>query len=120
MGLINVENRSPEVQDAAAKFEMGDLTNPDARQIAMAFARLAQECAYRIRGEGEKEELLAVTLRALHTARQAAIASILPAARRGQFANSLPVPQPEREAEEPEVEVKKPVRRNTRSKTTVS
>lgn len=84
MPLLNVEDRTPEIQAIATKFEMHDLTNPDARQIASSFARLAQEILFRLRGE-EREELLVETLEALYMARTAAITAILPPVRRPQF-----------------------------------
>lgn len=84
MPLLNVEDRSPEVQAAATKFEMTDLVSPDARQMASSFARLAQEIIFRLRGD-DREDLLAETLDALHVARTHAISAVLPAVRRPQF-----------------------------------
>lgn len=106
MPLLSVDDRSPEVQAAAQKFEMSDLTNPDARQVASSFARLAQEIIYRIRGD-DKEGLLADALEALHNARTHAISAILPAVRRPQFegreaAKSLPQPPPDEDEEDEE------------------
>lgn len=106
MSLLNVEDRSPEIQAVAAKFEMTDLTNPDSRQMAGSFARLAQEVIFRLRGE-EREELLVETLEALYMARTAAITAILPPVRRPQFVGreaakeTPPVPDLENEEEPP-------------------
>jgi hypothetical protein len=85
MPLVNAAHRSEEVQEAAAKFEISDLTNPEARQIGMAYGRLAAEIIARIYGDAEKEELLVEALESLHEARKHAISAVLPAVRRPQF-----------------------------------
>jgi hypothetical protein len=48
MGLLDTTGRHKGVQDAARRFDLDHLTNPDARQIAMACGRLAQEMLARI------------------------------------------------------------------------
>jgi hypothetical protein len=48
MSLLNTDGRHRAVQDAARRFELDHLTNPDARQIAMAMGRVAQEMLVRI------------------------------------------------------------------------
>lgn len=47
--IAGVENRHRAVQDAARRFEIDHLTDPDARQIGMSAARLAAEMLQRIR-----------------------------------------------------------------------
>jgi hypothetical protein len=85
MPLVNAAHRSEEVQEAAARFEISDLTNPEARQIGMAYGRLAAEIIARIYGDAEKENLLVEALESLHEARKHAISAVLPAVRRPQF-----------------------------------
>jgi hypothetical protein len=54
MALIEgLEGRYQAVQDVARRFEVGHLTDPDARQIGMACARLASEMIMRIRDDPE-------------------------------------------------------------------
>lgn len=48
MALLDTNGRHRAVRDAARRFEMDHLTNPDARQIATSCARLAQEMLTRI------------------------------------------------------------------------
>jgi hypothetical protein len=47
--LEGVSDRHKAVQDAARRFEIDHLTNPDARQVGMAAARFASEMLQRIR-----------------------------------------------------------------------
>lgn len=49
MAMLDTNGRHRAVQDAARRFEIDHLTNPDSRQIATSCARLAQEMLARIR-----------------------------------------------------------------------
>lgn len=51
MALLNTDGRHRAVQDAARRFDMEHLTNPDARQIATSVGRLAQEMLARIHND---------------------------------------------------------------------
>jgi hypothetical protein len=52
MALLNADDRHPDTQEAAARFEIDHILNPDERQVGMAHARLAQEMLQRIRKDG--------------------------------------------------------------------
>lgn len=49
MALLSTELRHQAIQDAARRFDIDHLSDPDTRQIGMACARLAQEMLQRIR-----------------------------------------------------------------------
>lgn len=49
MAMLDTTNRHPAIQAAARRFDIGHLTNPDARQIGMEVGRLAQTMLVRIR-----------------------------------------------------------------------
>jgi len=49
MAILEVENRHPGIKAAARRYEVDHLTNPDARQVGIAFARLASEMLARIK-----------------------------------------------------------------------
>lgn len=49
MSVLEVSTRHIAVQAVARRFEFDHLTHPDARQIAMSFARTAQEMLMRIK-----------------------------------------------------------------------
>ena len=68
--ISGLEQRDRAVQDAARRFEIGHLTDPDARQIGMASARLASEMIQRIK---EDDTELVVGLTKLADARDAFI-----------------------------------------------
>lgn len=49
MALLSVGERHPSIQQAARRFEIEHLTDPDLRQIGMVFARCATECLNRVK-----------------------------------------------------------------------
>jgi uncharacterized membrane protein affecting hemolysin expression len=49
MTLLNTAGRHTSITQAARRFEMDHLTNPEARQIATSVARLAQEMLARVK-----------------------------------------------------------------------
>lgn len=59
--IENIQDRGREVQDACRRFEIGHLTDPDARQIGMAAARFGSEMVQRIRRD-DAELVRALTL----------------------------------------------------------
>jgi hypothetical protein len=81
MPLLTVDGRSTQVVEAAQRFEIDHVTNPDARQIGMSFARLAQEMILRIRRD---EDGLLLTLDKLLQAREEAMVAIAPDVRKEQ------------------------------------
>lgn len=96
MPLLSVDGRSAEIVEVAQKFEIDHVTNPDARQIGMSFARLAQELILRIRRD---EDGLIQSLEALLLAREEAMVAIAPAIRKEQArqaAGGHPKPAPPR------------------------
>lgn len=68
--LLSVDDRSHEVIKAAEKFELVGIVDPDERQIATAFARLAAEAVNRIRVD---TPALLKAMEKLHVAREAAL-----------------------------------------------
>lgn len=46
--MLNVGHRHASIQAVARRFEMDHLTDPDARQVAVVFARTASELLARI------------------------------------------------------------------------
>lgn len=81
MTLLNVNMASEAIQEVALKFEIEHIVNPDARQVGMSFARLAQELCMRIRRD---DEGLVECLEMLLEARDAAILAATPRERRPQ------------------------------------
>lgn len=49
MSILNTDDRHQAVTDAARRFEIEHLSNPEMRQIGVSCARLAQEMLSRIR-----------------------------------------------------------------------
>lgn len=118
MGLLSIDGRSDAIHKMADRFEIAHINNPDARQIGISFARLAQELILRIRRPGDEPGLLDA-LEKLLEAREEAIVAIAPEPRKVQAraaVHSEPEPEPEPEPEE-EPERKAPSRR---TKTTAS
>lgn len=68
-----LEPYDPAIREAAAALEMGKLTDPDERQIAMAFARLSAELLQRIRSDDER---MVAGLNSLSDARSAFIVAL--------------------------------------------
>ena len=76
--ILNVAERHRAVQDAARRFELDHLTNPDARQIAMEYARLASTVLVRIQNDDPE---LTRALTSLADSRDAAIRAKIYASR---------------------------------------
>ena len=71
--LNSYEHRSEPVQKAAERFDLNPALNPDQRQVAMAYARLAQEILLRLPGD---EDHLVEGLHQLRESRDSMIKSM--------------------------------------------